>query len=136
MAVNGAGGTGGGIGRFIVGVGLFVAGMYLLLKNIYVQHSFGFGNSIYTMGGFSVTSGMLLIPFAIGVGMLFFSYKSISGWLLAAGSLALLIIGVISNIRFTLAGMSAFDILLILVMIAGGLGLFFSSFRNYNKGTQ
>jgi hypothetical protein len=133
MQVNGAGGTTGGIGRFFLGIAMFVAGMYLLLKSIYVHHSFGLGSPFYNLGGFSITSGMLLIPFVIGVGMLFFNYKSIVGWLLTAGALIALIVGVISSITFTLAGMSAFDILMILVLVAGGLGLFLSSFRAYKK---
>jgi hypothetical protein len=133
MQVNGAGGTTGGIGRFFLGIAMFVAGMYLLLKSIYVHHSFGLGSPFYNLGGFSITSGMLLIPFVIGVGMLFFNYKSIVGWFLTAGALIALIVGVISSITFTLAGMSAFDILMILVLVAGGLGLFLSSFRAYKK---
>lgn len=135
MSVNGAGGTTGGTGRFFLGIAMFIAGMYLLLKNIYVQHSFGFGSAFYTMGGFSITSGMLLIPFIIGVGMLFFNYKNMIGWILTIGALIALIVGVIGSIHFTLAGMSAFDILVILVLIAGGLGLFLSSFRQYKRGS-
>jgi hypothetical protein len=133
MAVNGAGGTSGGIGKFFIGIAMFVAGMYLLLKNIYVQHSFGFGSQFFNVGGLSVTSGMILIPFIIGVAVLFFNSKNILGWILAIGSVVLLIVGVISSIHFTLAGMSAFDILMILVLVAGGLGLFLSSFRNHSK---
>jgi hypothetical protein len=134
MAINGAGGTSGGIGKFFLGIAMFVAGMYLLLKNIYVQNSFGFGSPFFNVGGLSVTSGMILIPFIIGVAMLFFNSKNILGWVLAIGSIVLLVVGVISSIHFTLAGMSAFDILMILVLVAGGLGLFLSSFRNHNKG--
>jgi hypothetical protein len=134
MAVHGAGGTSGGIGKFFLGIAMFVAGMYLLLKNIYVQHSFGFGSSFFNVGGLSVTSGMILIPFIIGVAVLFFNAKNLLGWILTIGSVVLLIVGVISSIHFTLAGMSAFDILMILVLVAGGLGLFLSSFRNHGKG--
>jgi uncharacterized protein len=133
MQVNGAGGTQGGTTRFVLGIVLFVAGIYLLLKNIYVQNNFGFGNAMYALGGFSITSGMLLIPFIIGVAMLFFNYKNIVGWVLAVGAVGLIIVGVITSIHFTLAGISAFDILIILVMVAGGLGLFLSSFRKYEK---
>jgi hypothetical protein len=134
MAVNGAGGTSGGIGKFFLGIAMFVAGMYLLLKNIYVQHNFGFGSPFFNVGGLSVTSGMILIPFIIGVAVLFFNAKNLLGWILTIGSVVLLIVGVISSIHFTLAGMSAFDILMILVLVAGGLGLFLSSFRNHSKG--
>ena len=133
MAINGAGGTSGGTTRFVLGIALFVAGIYLLLKNIYVQNNVGFGNAMYALGGFSVTSGMLLIPFVIGVSMLFFNYKNIIGWVLAVGAIGLIIVGVITSIHFTLAGITAFDILIILVIIAGGLGLFLSSFRKYEE---
>jgi hypothetical protein len=133
MEVNGAGGTSGGTVRFVMGIALFVAGLYLLLKNIYVQNSFGFGNAMFGLGGFNITSGMLLIPFFIGIVLLFFNYKNIIGWVLAISAVGLLIVGVITSIHFTLAGMSAFDILMILVMVAGGLGLFLSSFRNYKN---
>ncbi len=133
MEANGAGGTSGGSIRFVMGIALFVAGLYLLLKNIYVQHNFGFGNAMFGLGGFNVTSGMLLIPFFIGIVLLFFNYKNIIGWVLAISAVGLLIVGVITSIHFTLAGMSAFDILMILVMVAGGLGLFLSSFRNYGR---
>ena len=133
MAIHGAGGTSGGTTRFVLGIALFVAGIYLLLKNIYVQNNVGFGNAMYALGGFSVTSGMLLIPFVIGVSMLFFNYKNIIGWVLAVGAIGLIIVGVITSIHFTLAGITAFDILIILVIIAGGLGLFLSSFRKYEE---
>jgi uncharacterized protein len=129
MSITGAGGTSGGIGNFFLGIALFIVGMYLLLKNIYVQQTFNFYSPFFRVGGAQFTSGMILIPFMIGVGILFFNYKSWIGMLLAAGSLILLIIGVITSIQFTMAGMSAFDIIIIISCIAGGLGLFFSSFR-------
>jgi hypothetical protein len=126
----GAGGTPGGIPKFFLGIALFIIGMYLLLKNIYVQYNFGFSANLYRWGAVNVNSGMLLLPFMLGVGFLFYNHKNLIGWLLAIGSLALLIIGIITSINFTLAGMSALDILIIISCIASGLGLFFSSFRN------
>jgi uncharacterized protein len=129
MNVQGAGGTSGGIGKFFLGILLFVIGVYLLLKNIYVQQTFGFYSPFFRVGGTQFTSGMILIPFMIGVGILFFNYKSWIGWILGIGSLVLLMIGVITSIQFTLAGMTAFDIIIILACIAGGLGLFLNSFR-------
>jgi hypothetical protein len=129
MNINGAGGTTGGIGKFFIGILLFVIGMYLLLKNIYVQQTFGFYSPFFRVGGAQFTSGMILIPFMIGIGILFFNYKNWIGWILSLGSVVLLIVGVITSIQFTMAGMTAFDIIVILICIAGGLGLFLSSFR-------
>jgi len=51
----------------------------------------------------------------------------LTGWLLSAGSLIALVFGVISSVNFTLRGMTAFDLLVILVLVFGGLGLFVKS---------
>ncbi len=129
--MNGAGGTDGGTTRFILGLIMTVAGAYLLLNSIHVN--FHLGSRIYGYQGYSVTSGMILIPFMIGVGMLFFNARNIIGWVVTFGSLAILIIGVISNTQFNLRSMTAFELILILVLMVGGLGLFLSSFRSYSN---
>ncbi len=132
MAFQGAGGSSGGIGRFFVGLFMFIAGMYMLLNSIHVYSSFGFGNRLYGAGGFGITTGTLMIPFILGVGMIFFNSKNYIGWLLAGGSLALLIIGVITSIQFSFRSMSSFDLILILVLVAGGAGILLSSLRASN----
>jgi hypothetical protein len=131
MHIQGAGGSNGGIGRFFLGLGMFIAGAYLLLNAIQVTNNFYFGYGLFSIGSFQVTSGILFIPFMIGVGMLFFNSSNIIGWLLAAGSVLLMIIGVISSTHLSLRPMSAFELLVITGLLAGGIGLFFSSFRNY-----
>ena len=133
MSIKGAGGSEGGIGRFFLGLGMFIIGTYLLLSAIQVTNNFSFGYGLFSVGGFPVTSGILFIPFMIGVGMLFFNSSNIIGWLLAGGSILLMIIGVISNTHLSLRPMSAFELMLIVGLLAGGIGLFFSSLRNYTK---
>ena len=60
-------------------------------------------------GNYSITSGMVMIPFMFGVGIIFYNSKNPLGWILALGSLTGLIFGVISSIRFS---MSNYDSLL------------------------
>ncbi|GAB4395675.1 MAG: hypothetical protein OHK0053_05520 [Microscillaceae bacterium] len=128
--MQGAGGNEGGMGRFFIGLIMFVTGTYLLLSAIHVN--FNLGSRLY-YGGYGINSGLLLVPFMLGVGILFFNYRNIFGWLLTFGSLALLIVGVIVNTDFVLRRMDAFELILILVLMVGGLGLFLSSFRSYNQ---
>jgi hypothetical protein len=45
----------------------------------------------------------------------------------------MLIVGVITSVRFRLAHMTAFELLTILVLMIGGLGLFLSSLRKIKK---
>ncbi len=130
--LNNAGGSPGGTGRFFIGLSMLCIGGYLLLSKISVHSGFGFGRGLYHFGGFQVTSGMIFIPFFIGVMMIFWNSKNIFGWLLSGLSVVALIAGVIVNTRITLQAMSAFDMLVLLILIAGGAGLFFSSLKSYS----
>ena len=130
---EGAGGTPGGTGQFVLGIGMVIAGGYMLLNSIRIVHGFGFGHGLYNFGGFGVTSGMILLPFIIGVLIIFYDSSKWYGWLIAGGSVLALIVGAIASIRFSFTGMSAFDILVILVLLFGGIGLVLAAVRD---GTQ
>lgn len=125
--MRGAGGTDGGITRFFTGLLMLVAGLYMFLSSVHVN--FQLGTRIYSFGDYHMTSGMILIPFMLGIGMLFFSSKNIFGWVLTFGSLAILIFSLIMNTQLTLQRMDAFTLIIILILMVGGLGLFLSSFR-------
>ena len=132
--MKGAGGTEGGTGEFFLGLIMMSGGLYLLLNAIAVGSSFGMGMTLYGMSAFGhsygVTSGMVMIPFIFGVGMLFYNGKSILGWILTIGSLSALIFGVIISIHFSFRNMSAFDLIVILVLAFGGMGLLLRSLRS------
>lgn len=135
MKINGAGGTEGGVGQFMLGFIMMCGGGYMLLNAIRVTTQFGLGFSLYRFGGgsgFSITSGMILIPFMFGVGIIFYNSRNMIGWLLAVGSLAAMIFGVISSIQFSMRHMSAFDLIVILVLLVGGIGLFLRSLHNFS----
>jgi len=72
---------------------------------------------------------MVMIPFIFGVGLIFYNGKNILGWLLAIGSITGLIFGVISSIRFSFRTMTSFDLIVILILAMGGLGLFLRSLK-------
>ncbi|MET1254459.1 hypothetical protein [Aliikangiella maris] len=136
---KGAGGTTGGVGRYLSGLLMMCVGTYLFLSKVIVttgafSHGFGFGTHLYAVGnGYGITGGMIFIPFIIGIVMIFWNSKNPLGWVLSGFSLIALIVGIIVNIRMTLAPMSAFDMIVLIVLMAGGAGLFFSSLRSYDN---
>ncbi|WP_285164607.1 hypothetical protein [Shewanella goraebulensis] len=134
--MNGAGGTSGGIGSFFIGLIMMCGGFYMLLKAIKVTSSFGFSHSLYNVGGVSLTSGMIMIPFMFGIGLMFYNAKNILGWILTFGSLVGLIFGVISSINFRFSHMSAFDLIVILVLSVGGLGIFLRSLKTIESSVK
>ncbi len=135
--MKGAGGTSGGIGSFFIGLIMMCTGFYLLLNAITVSSGFGMGMRLYgfsAMGGlYNITSGMVMIPFIFGVGLVFYNSKNILGWVLSIGSLSALIFGVISSIRFSFKTMTSFDLIVILVLAVGGIGLFLRSLKKLDK---
>lgn len=129
MTQRGAGGTDGGTGSFLIGVIMMIGGGYLLLDGIVVRPNFGIGSRVFGIGGVSITSGMVLIPFMFGVGMIFYNSRNWLGWGIAGAAMVALVFGVIANMTLQLERMSAFDLIVILVLLVGGVGLFLRSLR-------
>jgi len=121
--MEGAGGTPGGTGTFFGGAAMVVAGGYLLLTRVTVTS--GAGWRFYGYDAF----GLSLVPLLVGIGMLFFNGRSIAGWLLAAAGALIIVTGIIANLHIYFQPSSLFDTLLILTLIAGGIGLVARSLR-------
>lgn len=133
MKLRGAGGTNGGIGRFLIGLVMVIAGSYLFLNAIHVTSNVRFGwgmrHAFSSFAGFG-TSGYVLLPFIFGIGMVFYNCKNAIGWILVGASLVMLVFGVITSLNFRMMHLSAFMLLSILILMIGGLGLFLSSLRS------
>ena len=133
MRFQGAGGTQGGVGRFFVGLAMMAAGGYLFFDAIQVTHYFHFGHAWFSFGSFNLTTGMVLVPFIFGIGFIFYNARNPLGWVLSIGSLIMLGFGVITTLRFSMRQMSVFDLLVILVLLVGGVGLFLSSLKDWGR---
>ncbi|MBC8112517.1 MAG: hypothetical protein H7Y04_15810 [Verrucomicrobia bacterium] len=127
---QGAGGSKGGTSKFFIGLLMFVAGIWMLMSSVYVSNGFSMSYPVFRVGNFGITSGFMMIPFMIGIGMIFFNSRNFAGWLLALGTLALLLLGIITSIHFSLRTMTLPELCLMLILIAGGLGLFLNSLRS------
>lgn len=119
---RGAGGTPGGIGEFLVGFALAVGGGWLLANQVTVS-----GGS-WALWGYS-TFGLSLIPFLIGVAMLFFDGRSVLGWLLVIAGLVIVFVGIIVNLHVYFQPTTLFNTLLMLVLLFGGIGLIAKALR-------
>jgi hypothetical protein len=127
--MQGAGGTPGGIGTFLGGAAMVVAGGYLLLTRVTVM------SSPWVLFGYNAF-GLSLVPLLVGVGVLFFNGRSPLGWALTAAGALIIFTGIIANLGIYFRPTSLFDTILILILIAGGLGLVARSLRPQGQGTQ
>ena len=91
-------------------------GGYLLADPVSVVGSYW---SFYGTSTFGVT----LLPMPIGVGLLFWSGRSIIGWILTVAGALFILAGVIANMHIYFQPTSVFNTIVMLVLFVGGLGL-------------
>jgi hypothetical protein len=125
--MRGAGGTPGGLGTFLAGAAMVVAGGYLLLNRVTVTSGYW---SFYGYNAF----GLSLFPLLIGIGLLFFNGRSLAGWALTAAGALIIVVGIVANLGIYFRPTTLFDTLLILGLLAGGLGLVARSLRAQGPG--
>ncbi|MFN8096307.1 MAG: hypothetical protein U0599_29545 [Vicinamibacteria bacterium] len=114
--MDGAGGTPGGTGTFFAGLAMAVGGGYMLTQRVTVTSGF------WSFGG-AHSFGLSLLPLVVGAGMLFFDGKSRAGWLLTAAGAVIIVAGILLNLRIYFEPTSLFDTLVMLLLLAGGIGL-------------
>jgi uncharacterized protein len=119
---RGAGGTRGGVGEFLLGLGMSVAGAYLLTQRVTVTSGY------WTLWGYNAF-GLSLLPLLFGIGLLFFNGRSIAGWLLTFAGVVIIFVGIIANLGVYFQPTSLFNTLVMLVLLAGGIGLVARSLR-------
>ena len=125
--MRGAGGTPGGLGTFLAGSAMVVAGGYLLLTRVTVT------SGLWMLWGYNAF-GLSLVPLLVGIGILFFDGRSLIGWVLTAAGALIILVGIIANLHVYFMPTSLFDTLLILGLLAGGLGLVARSLRAQGNG--
>jgi hypothetical protein len=121
--MKGAGGTSGGVGTFLAGAAMVVGGGYLLLARV------GVGTSGWRLYGYNAF-GLSLLPLLVGIGILFYNGKSVIGWLLSGAGAIIILAGIIVNLNIYFQPTSLFDTLMMLGLLAGGLGLVARSLRD------
>ena len=120
--IRGAGGTSGGISLFLFGLGMAVAGAWLITNQVTVTSGF------WQWGGYN-TFGLTLIPLISGIGLLFFNGRSVAGWLLTFCGAIIILAGIITNLEIYFRPTTLFNTVMMLALLAGGIGLVAKSLR-------
>ena len=114
--IRGAGGTPGGVGEFLIGLAMAVAGGYLLTNQVTVTSGY------WHLWGYSAF-GLSLLPLFFGIAILFFNGRSVAGWLLTMAGAVIIFVGILTNLEIYFRATSLFNTILMLVLLAGGIGL-------------
>ena len=113
---RGAGGTPGGVGEFFLGLGMAVAGAYMLTSRVTVS------SGAWALWGYNAF-GLSLVPLVLGMGLLFFNGRSAAGWLLLGAGAVIIFAGILLNLHIYFQPTSLFGTIVMLSLLAGGIGL-------------
>jgi len=106
------------LAQFMIGMVMLAAGLYWFLSNVTVKTHLGFH-----LGGFQLNTGLIVVPFIIGVIWLFLNVDSIGAKLLTVLGVVIILASVIANIHFIFRSTSLYAYLIMLVLIFGGAAL-------------
>lgn len=104
---------------FLVGLALLCGGLFLIFQNTTLYTNF----TLMDIMGFTPPFGVVLIPFIIGVGVLFFNEKSFIGWLLTIMGLVIIVLGILMGLKVYFNKISLAQGLIMFGMAAAGAGL-------------
>ena len=136
--MRGSGGTDGGLAQFSLGLFLAGLGTYFFLNSVYAT-TIGAGVISRAIGGRggglgeTTSMGILFVPLLIGLIALFWDSRMKWAWLLTLFGLGILVIEILSGIRFRLE-IKVTSLLLMMAIFAAGMGLMLRSYRDIGNG--
>lgn len=107
------------IARFFIGLVMLAAGGYWFMSSVTVT------TGLYglRLGGVSVSGGLVVVPFIVGIVWLFVNVDSLGAKLITVLGLVIIFASVIMSTRFVFHRQSLYEYLIMLIMIFGGAAL-------------
>lgn len=105
--------------QFFIGIVLLGTGLFMLSKRVMVHSSW----FIWSIGGFDLSSGTVIIPLIIGIIWYCINSKSMIPKIIITLSIIFIVLTIIMSVRINFVPTSLFDYILMFVMVAAGSGL-------------
>ncbi len=115
--------------EFLVGLALCASGLFVLSQKVIVTSSFG----SYMYRGYHINGGLTVVPFIVGIVILFVS-DSIWGKIVTFLGILIIVASIIMSTSFRLMHLNLFDYLIILVGVFGGGALLAKVLLNDSGG--
>lgn len=104
---------------FLIGIVLVSVGLFLLTQQTIVTMDW----YTWMFGSFRLATGLILVPFIIGIIILFYNPKSLIGKIVTIIGICIIVATIIMSIKIVFKSTSLFNFILMIGMIAAGSGL-------------
>ena len=111
--------------HFLLGLAMTAAGLILLLSHVYVAS--GITSRGLHIGSLRVNTGMVLLPFAVGVVGVFLKPQRKWPWIAGGCGILLMLVTALCSVHIRVRYMSVMRWLLLLVLLFGGVTLMLQS---------
>lgn len=113
----------------IGGLGFILTGLLIFFNHVKVT------TSIFTSLGFGQEGfGLVLIPLVVGIGIVFYNYKSRLGWIVTSASCGLIIFAVLSQLIMSFPKISILGLIFMLLPLALGGALIMKGINTRSQG--
>lgn len=103
----------------IIGLVLIGLGIFLVFQNCTVYTTW----YTWRIGSFAIPTGVTVLPFLIGLGLLFYNPRWIVTWVVLIASALFLLLTLLFSVHIRFVQTSLLQYILMFGSIAGGLGL-------------
>ena len=104
---------------FLIGIVLVSVGLFLLTQQTIVTMDW----YTWMFGSFKLATGLVLVPFIVGIIILFYNPKSLIGKIVTIIGICIIVATIIMSIKIVFKSTSLFNFILMIGMIAAGSGL-------------
>ena len=115
--------------EFYVGLMLLVGGLFFILSKTIVSSGF----YAWRIGGFNISSGLIIVPLLVGIIWLFYNPKSILAKIVSILGAIFIIASIIMGIHISFTTTTLFDFVVMIVLMGAGAGLLLRTFFYKNK---
>ena len=122
----------------LLGIALTGLAIWLMFDSIRVTSGFGFFSGyMNNMGMLSMgaSTGLIFVPFIAGIIGIFYNFKAKWAYWLSGTGIALVLVEMLSRIRF-MFNMKSSHMMLMLAMLAAGLGLCLHGYFRHTKTVE
>ena len=105
---------------FFIGLLMLGGGLFMIFQNISVSSSWGYGGHFFSIGGFHLSNGLIMLPIIVGIGMLFLMERKIFGWVVLSIGIVIVLLSVMLTTHLSWRTTNAYVFIIMFGMTAAG----------------
>ena len=105
---------------FFIGLLMLGGGLFMIFQNISVSSSWGYSGHFFSIGGFHLSNGMIMLPIIIGIAMLFMMERKIFGFIVVSIGIVIVLLSILLTTHISWRSTNGYVFIIMFGMTAAG----------------